>query len=70
MSKKTIIDASMDELSKAPNVGPAETKAWKQILEREASMTCRLEKKPLWSSQSLGMSNFGQKIVNPFHSKT
>ena len=34
VSKKTIIDASIDELSKAPNVGPAETKAWKQILER------------------------------------
>jgi len=33
VSKKTIIDASMDELSKAPNVGPAETKAWKKILE-------------------------------------
>ena len=37
VSKKTIIDASMDELSKAPNVGPAETKAWKQILERGIS---------------------------------
>ena len=37
VSKKTIIDASMDELSNAANVGPAETKAWKQILERGIS---------------------------------
>ena len=37
VSKKTVIDASMDELSKAPNVGSAETKAWKQILERGIS---------------------------------
>ena len=27
----------MNELSKAPNVGPAETKAWKQVLERGIS---------------------------------
>ena len=37
VSKKTIVDASIDELSKAPNVGPAETKAWKEILERGIS---------------------------------
>jgi hypothetical protein len=37
VSKRTIVDASMGELSKAPNVGPAETKAWKQILERGIS---------------------------------
>jgi hypothetical protein len=34
VSKKTIVDASMDELSKAPNVRSLEIKAWKQILER------------------------------------
>ena len=34
VSKKTVIDASMDELSKAPNVGSVELKAWKQILEK------------------------------------
>jgi len=37
VSQKTIIDASMDELSKAQNVGSAETNAWKQILERGIS---------------------------------
>jgi hypothetical protein len=37
VSKKTVIDASMDELSKAPNVGSVEIKAWKQILEKGIS---------------------------------
>ena len=34
VSKKTIVDASMDELSKVPNVRSIEIKAWKQILEK------------------------------------
>ena len=37
VSKKTIVDASMDELSKAPNVGSVEIKAWKQLLEKGIS---------------------------------
>ena len=37
VSKKTIVDASMDELSKAPNVSSAEINAWKQILEKGIS---------------------------------
>jgi hypothetical protein len=37
VSKKIIVDASMDELSKAPNVSSAEKKAWKQILEQGIS---------------------------------
>ena len=37
VSKKTIVDASLDELSKAPNVGSVEIKAWKQILEKGIS---------------------------------
>ncbi len=37
ISKKIIVDASMDELSKAPNVSSAEIKAWKQILEKGIS---------------------------------
>ena len=37
VSKKTIVDASIDELSKAPNVSSAEKKAWKQILEKGIS---------------------------------
>jgi hypothetical protein len=37
VSKKTIVDATMGELSKAPNVGPVEIKAWKQILEKGIS---------------------------------
>ena len=37
VSKKIIVDASMDELSKAPNVSSAEKKAWKQILEKGIS---------------------------------
>ncbi|MDB3880383.1 chalcone isomerase family protein [Alphaproteobacteria bacterium] len=34
ISKKTIVDASMDELSKAQNVGSVEIRAWKKILEK------------------------------------
>ena len=34
VSKKTIVDASINELSKVPNVGSIEIKAWKQILEK------------------------------------
>jgi hypothetical protein len=37
VSKKTVIDASMDELSKAPSVGSVEIKAWKQVLEKGIS---------------------------------
>ena len=37
VSKKTIVDASMDELSKVPDVGSVELKAWKQILEKGIS---------------------------------
>tara|TARA_B100001059_G_scaffold218449_1_gene238618 strand:- start:1117 stop:1641 length:525 start_codon:yes stop_codon:yes gene_type:complete len=37
ISKKTIVDASMDELSKAPNVDSIALKAWKQILEKGIS---------------------------------
>ena len=37
ISKKTIVDASIDELSKVPNVSSSETKAWKQILEKGIS---------------------------------
>ena len=37
ISKKTIVDASMDELSKAPNVDLAALKAWKKILEKGIS---------------------------------
>ena len=37
LSKKTIVDASMDELSKAPNVSSTEIKTWKQILEKGIS---------------------------------
>jgi hypothetical protein len=37
VSKKTIVDASIDELSKAPNVSSIELKAWKQILEKGIS---------------------------------
>ena len=37
VSKKTIVDASMDELAKAPNVGSVEIKAWKQLLEKGIS---------------------------------
>jgi hypothetical protein len=37
ISKNIIVDASMDELSKAPNVGSVELKAWKQILEKGIS---------------------------------
>ena len=34
VSKKMIVEASIDELSKAPNVGSIEIKAWRQILEK------------------------------------
>ena len=37
VSKKTIVDASIDELSKAPNVSSTEITAWKQILEKGIS---------------------------------
>ena len=37
VSKKTIVDASMDELSKVPNVGSVKKKAWQQILEKGIS---------------------------------
>ena len=37
VSKKIIVDASMDELSKAANASSAEIKAWKQILEKGIS---------------------------------
>ena len=37
VSKKTIVDASIDELSKTPNVGSVEIKAWKRILEKGIS---------------------------------
>ncbi|XDZ71878.1 chalcone isomerase family protein [Alphaproteobacteria bacterium LSUCC0744] len=37
VSKKTIINASIDKLSKAPSVGSIELKAWKQILEKGIS---------------------------------
>ena len=37
VSKKIIVDASMDELSKAPNSTSAEKKTWKQILEKGIS---------------------------------
>ena len=37
VSKKTIVEASVDELSKAPDVGSVEIEAWKQILERGIS---------------------------------
>ena len=37
VSKKTIIDASMDELSRLPDVSSVELKAWKQILESSIS---------------------------------
>ena len=37
VSKKIIVDASMDELFKAPNVSSAEKKAWKQFLEKGIS---------------------------------
>ena len=37
VSKKIIVDASIDELSKVPNVGSVELKAWKQILEKGIS---------------------------------
>ena len=37
VSKKTIVDATMGELSKAPNVGSVEIKAWKQLLEKGIS---------------------------------
>ena len=37
VSKKTIVDASIDELSTAPNVGSLEMTAWKQILEKGIS---------------------------------
>ena len=37
VSKKTIIDASMDELSRLPDVSSVEIKAWKQILESSIS---------------------------------
>ena len=69
VSKKIIVDASMDELSKAPNVSSAEKKTWKQILEKGIS-DMQAGEKPLWSFQILGMSSFGQKIESPFHSKT
>ena len=34
VSKKTIVDASTDELSKAPNVNALELEAWRQMLEK------------------------------------
>ena len=37
VSKKTIVDASMDELSRSPDVSSVEIKAWKQILESSIS---------------------------------
>ena len=37
VSKTTIIDASMDELSRLPDVSSVEIKAWKQILESSIS---------------------------------
>ena len=37
VSKKTIVDASIDELSKAPNVSSTEITAWKQILGKGIS---------------------------------
>ena len=37
VSKKTIVDASIDELSKAPSVNSLEIEAWKQILEKGIS---------------------------------
>ena len=37
VSKKTIVTASMDELSRSPDVSSVEMKAWKQILESSIS---------------------------------
>ena len=37
VSKKTIVDASIDELSKAPSVNSLEIEAWRQILEKGIS---------------------------------
>ena len=37
VSKKTIINASMDELSRSPDVSSVEIKTWKQILESSIS---------------------------------
>ena len=37
VSKKAIVEASMDELSKAPNVDSVALKAWEQILEKGIS---------------------------------
>ena len=37
VSKKMIVDASMEELSKVPNVGSVELEAWNQILEKGES---------------------------------
>ena len=37
VSKKTIVDASIDELSKAPSVNSLEIETWKQILEKGIS---------------------------------
>jgi hypothetical protein len=37
VSKKTIVDASIDELSKAPSVNSLKIEAWRQILEKGIS---------------------------------
>ena len=37
VSKKTIVDASIDELSKAPSVNSLKIEAWKKILEKGIS---------------------------------
>ena len=55
VSKKIIVDASMDELSKASNVSSSETKAWKQILEKGISDMQAGEKASVAFSNSGGV---------------
>jgi hypothetical protein len=64
VSKKTIIDASIDELSKVPNVDSVELKAWKQILEKGISDMQAGEKASVVFSKS-GNIEFWSKNREP-----
>ena len=55
VSKTTIVDASVNELSKAPNVSSTEIKAWKQILEKGISDMKAKEKASVVFSNSGGV---------------
>jgi hypothetical protein len=68
VSKKTIVEASMDELSRSPDVSSFEIKAWKQILESGISDMKAGEKVSVIFSKS-GDVEFWSKKSEPISFK-